>query len=226
MSAAEELDRPIVGLVLAGGRSSRMFATGDAAAGADICDKGLLDIGGSSMLTRVVDRLRAQVRHVVLNANGDPARFAGLELPVVADPVEGFVGPLAGVLAGLQWCRREAPQAVWVVSAASDTPFFPSDLVARLHEAADDEARRIVLARTNDGQHPVFGLWPVALADDLATALERGVRKVLQWTDGHDCRTVHFADVTIGGETLDAFFNVNTPEDLARARRLVEARDS
>lgn len=202
-----------LGVILAGGLASRMGGG----------DKGLLQVGGQSLLTRVRDRLAPQVSGLALNANGDAARFEDLGLPVVADSIAGFAGPLAGVLAGLDWAASQGADAI--VTAAADTPFFPTDLVARLLAASEGQAHPLVLAttpRTGDelksggrskvNRHPTFGLWPVALRDDLRTALNEGLRKVVLWTDQHNGREALFE-----ATPFDPFFNVNTPADLARA---------
>ncbi len=206
-----------LGVILAGGLATRMGGG----------DKGLLQVGGQSLLSRVCDRLAPQVSGLALNANGDAARFADLGLPVFADSIEGFAGPLAGVLAGLDWAAEQGADAI--VTAAADTPFFPTDLVARLVAASDGQVHPLVLAttpRTGDelksggrsrvNRHPTFGLWPVALRDDLRAALHDGLRKVVLWTDQHDGREALF-DAT----PFDPFFNVNTPDDLARAEELL-----
>jgi molybdopterin-guanine dinucleotide biosynthesis protein A len=202
----------ITGLLLAGGQSRRMGGG----------DKGLQDLAGKPMLVHVRDRFAPQVGRMVLNANGDPARFAPFGLPVVADTVEGFVGPLAGILAGLRWSAAAAPGARFVASVSTDAPFLPLDLVARLAAALESSPGSIALARSSDELHPVIGLWPVALADDLEAHLKAGLRKVLHWTDRHGTIPVDFALVRIGGETVDPFFNANTPDELAEARRLLE----
>lgn len=177
-------------------------------------DKGLLPLGKSTLLSHVIDRLEPQVAEMALNANGDASRFGSFGLPVVADSVEGFAGPLAGVLAGLDWAADQGGEAV--VSVAADTPFFPCDLVPRLLLEAEGMAHPLVLAATPDGRHPTFGLWPMALRNDLRAALEGGLRKVVQWTDGHDGREAVFDSAG------DPFFNVNTPEDLEKARAMLE----
>lgn len=181
-------------------------------------DKGLLPLGGRPVLGHVIDRLAPQVAGLALNANGDPARFAGFGLEVFADTIPGFAGPLAGVLAGLDWAAARG--ASHVVTAAADTPFFPADLVARLAAAAEQAGAPIAIAATPDEQgeirnHPTFGLWPVALRDDLRMDLGAGMRKVGQWTAKHGAVQAVF-------ETgpFDPFFNVNTPEDLARAQEI------
>jgi molybdopterin-guanine dinucleotide biosynthesis protein A len=203
----------VTGVLLAGGQSRRMGGG----------DKSLLPLGGVAMLSHVIERLRPQVGWLVLNANGDPSRFAGFGLPVVADTLEGFAGPLAGVLAGMRWSEREAPEARWIVTAASDTPFLPRDLVARFITAATGADRVIVLARSAGRTHPVFGLWPVALADDLEAALAAGTRKILAWTERHDTRLADFAFAQFGERQVDPFFNANTPEELAQARALLSS---
>lgn len=203
--------RPITGLVLAGGLSRRMGGG----------DKGLLALGEKPMLAHVLERLGPQVGRIVLNANGDPARFAAFGLPVVADPIDGFVGPLAGVLAGLRWSAASAPDATHVASVSADAPFMPLDLVARLALAVRDRPTAIAVARSDGELHPVIGLWPVALADDLDAALRDGVRKVLAWTDRHGTVPVDFEMLRAGGRAIDPFFNANTPEELAEATTIL-----
>jgi molybdopterin-guanine dinucleotide biosynthesis protein A len=190
----------IAGVILAGGRATRMGGG----------DKGLLTLAGRPILARVVDRLRPQVDLLALNANGDPARFASFGLPVLPDTVPGHPGPLAGVLAAMDWAAAQG--ATSVVTAAADTPFFPADLVARL-AAAGPFAMAATPADAGPERHPTFALWPTHLRDDLRAALAAGLRKVIAFTDPSGCATVLFPD----GQ---AFFNVNTPEDLARAEAL------
>jgi molybdopterin-guanine dinucleotide biosynthesis protein A len=192
-----------LGVILAGGLATRMGGG----------DKGLLPLGSGTLLSHVIDRLGPQVAGLALNANGDPARFAAIGLPVLADSVGGFAGPLAGVLAGLEWAATQG--AARIVTAAADTPFLPCDLVPRLMLAAENAGVDLALAATPDGRHPTFGLWPVALRDDLRAALQGGLRKVVQWTDRHQAATAHF------DAPPDPFFNVNTPEDLKQAEALL-----
>ncbi len=215
---AEVMRKPL-GVILAGGLATRMGGG----------DKGLLQIGGQSLMEHVIDRLAPQVDGLALNANGDPARFRDFDLPIIPDSIEGFAGPLAGVLAGLDWAAEH--DADCIVTAAADTPFFPRDLVARLTQAAQGQANPLVLATTpragdetlksgggkQINRHPTFGLWPVALRDDLRDALNNGLRKVVLWTDQHGGREALFPV-----DPFDPFFNVNTPDDLARAQRLLE----
>lgn len=204
----------VVGCVLAGGLARRMGGG----------DKTLKELAGKPMLAHVIARLRPQVRCVMLNANGDPARFSAFGLPVEADPVEGFAGPLAGVLAGLEWARANEPDAEFVVSVAGDTPFFPRDLVSRLLSASLSPGE-IVLARSDEGMHPVFGLWPVPLADDLRDFLENGeTRKVLAFVDRHPNRSARFDAVSGETGTFDPFFNINTPEELETAEALYQGK--
>ena len=202
---------PVTGVLLAGGQSRRMGGG----------DKGLLPLAGKSMLQHVIDRLRPQVGAIVLNANGDPARFQGFGLPVVADSVAGHVGPLAGVLAGMRWSLTHAPQRPWIVTAAGDAPLLPRDLVDRLLAAVAGGAGRIAMAGSNGELHPVIGLWPVALAADLEAALGKGVRKVLDWADRHGCVGVDFPPERLEDIEIDPFFNANTPQELDQLRRLL-----
>ncbi|WP_425043220.1 molybdenum cofactor guanylyltransferase MobA [Primorskyibacter sp. S87] len=200
-----------LGIILAGGQATRMGGG----------DKGLLRLGGTTLLTRVIERLEPQVAGLALNANGDPSRFAGYGLPVLADSIGGYAGPLAGVLAGLDWAAEQGADTI--VTAAADTPFFPPDLVPQLLLAAEGMQAPLTLAATPDpkrnrNRHPTFGLWPVALRHDLRNALQDGLRKVVLWTDAHDGREALFP---VGD--FDPFFNVNTPEDLQLARQMIGA---
>ena len=198
-----------LGVILAGGLAQRMGGG----------DKGLLTIAGQSLLARVIDRLAPQVDGIALNANGDAARFEALGLPVLPDTVQGHPGPLAGVLAGLDWAHSMGADRI--VTAAADTPFFPTDLVARLQAVADPDLP-LALASSKDAAgnvwwQPTFGLWPVSLRDDLRSSLEGGLRKVVLWTVKHGAREALFET-----RDIDPFFNVNTPEDLATAQSLAE----
>ena len=210
------MTRPL-GVILAGGQATRMGGG----------DKALLRLGGTTLLDRVMARLRPQVAAMALNANGDPARFAEYGLPVVRDSIGGFPGPLAGVLAGLDWAAEQGAGSV--VTVAADTPFFPADLVSVLQERARSMAHPLVLAATPRGEertrsmsksglirHPTFGLWPVALRDDLRQALAEGIGKVVIWTDRHGGR-----EAVCRSDACDPFFNVNTPEDLAAAEAML-----
>ena len=198
-----------VGLVLAGGLARRMGGG----------DKALIRIGNETILERALARLGPQTNGIVLNANGDPARFASFELPVVADSVPDFAGPLAGILAGLDWAAANRPEIDYVVSVPGDCPFLPRDLVARLHVARIAENKPLACAHSGDWRHPVVGLWPVALREDLRHAITvEDLRKIEVWTARHG---VALADWPT--EPVDPFFNVNTPEDVEGATRLAAA---
>jgi len=197
---------PTLGLVLAGGLARRMGGG----------DKALIRIGGATILERVLDRLRPQCTKIALNANGDPARFAATGLPVIADDVPGFAGPLAGILAGLDWTAAQLPQIEWVVSVPGDCPFVPHDLVARLLATRIEAALPLACARSGEWRHPVVGLWPVGLRKDLRRALvDEGLRKIEVWTARHGIAVADWPT-----NPVDPFFNVNTPEDAAEAQRI------
>jgi len=197
---------PTLGLVLAGGLARRMGGG----------DKALLRIGGKTILERTLERLLPQCMRAVINANGDPARFAFTGLPVVADNIEGFAGPLAGILAGLDWAADNAPELAWIVSVPGDCPFLPHDLAARLHAARLAAGKPLACARSGEWRHPVVGLWPVALRHDLRHALvDEGLRKIEVWTARHGAALADWPATPV-----DPFFNVNKPEDLEEASRL------
>jgi molybdenum cofactor guanylyltransferase len=197
-----------LGVVLAGGLARRMGGG----------DKALIAIGGVSILDRVLERLRPTCQGIILNANGDPARFARYGLPVICDSVPDFAGPLAGILAGLDWVAANVPDIAWVVSTAGDCPFLPQDLVTRLHEARQKAGTPLACARSGDWRHPVVALWPVALREDLRHALAKeGLRKIEVWTARHGIAIAEWP-----AKPLDPFFNVNTPEDADEAERLAQ----
>jgi molybdopterin-guanine dinucleotide biosynthesis protein A len=197
---------PTLGLVLAGGLARRMGGG----------DKPLKTIGGVTILDRVLARLRPQCASVIINANGDPKRFAATGLPVVADDVPDFAGPLAGILAGLDWAAAHAPGIAYVASVPGDCPFLPRDLVARLHQARQAQNLPLACARSGEWRHPVVALWPVALRGDLREAVtNEGLRKIEVWTARHGAA---LADWPVA--PVDPFFNVNTPDDAAEADRI------
>jgi molybdopterin-guanine dinucleotide biosynthesis protein A len=199
----------VIGVLLAGGLGRRMGGG----------DKPLRLIAGRPLLDRVIERLRPQVAGLVLNANGDPARFAAYGLPVVADSIPDYPGPLAGILAGLDWTAQNRPDCPMIVSVATDAPFLPADLVARMAAAAAAEGADLACAASGGQSHPVIGLWPVRLRGELRRALVAdGLRKVDAWTSRYRLATVAFAD-----RPIDPFFNANRPEDLDRAAGLLEA---
>ncbi|HVZ53031.1 MAG TPA: molybdenum cofactor guanylyltransferase MobA [Pseudolabrys sp.] len=197
---------PTLGLVLAGGLARRMGGG----------DKARLQIGGITILDRVLGTLSGQCVDILINANGDPARFADTGCTVVPDNVEGYPGPLAGILAGLDWLAAENNGIEWMVSVPGDCPFLPDDLVERLHEARRAKGTALACARSGEWRHPVIGLWPLALRADLRKALvTEGLRKIEVWTARHG---IAIADWPT--EPVDPFFNVNTREDAAEAERI------
>ncbi|MGF1610509.1 MAG: molybdenum cofactor guanylyltransferase MobA [Kiloniellales bacterium] len=206
------MNAKVAGVLLAGGLSRRM-------GGGDKC---MRPLGGKTILARVIERARPQVEALVLNANGDPARFAGFGLPVAADVVEGYAGPLAGVLTGLEWAAANASGCRWVASVACDAPFLPADLVERLLAAVEGGGADMACAASHGRAHPVFGLWPLRLRDALRRAMvEEEIRKVDLWTARYRLATVDFPDVALNGAAIDPFFNTNRPEDLEEAERLI-----
>ena len=195
-------------VLLAGGLARRMGGG----------DKPMRRIGGRTILERVIARLEPQCDGLVLNANGEPARFAEFGLPVIADSVANFPGPLAGILAGLDWTAANRHDVAWLLSAAADCPFLPRDLVARLHRGRIEQNARLAVAASGGRSHPVIGLWSVALRDELRHALvAEDVRKIDRFTARYPIATV-----TWPAEPLDPFFNANTTDDLAEAERLAE----
>ncbi|HXW42581.1 MAG TPA: molybdenum cofactor guanylyltransferase MobA [Xanthobacteraceae bacterium] len=197
---------PTLGVVLAGGRAHRMGGG----------DKARIRVGGATILDRVLARLRPQCRGLILSANADAARFADTGLPVVTDSVPDHAGPLAGILAGLDWAADNAPGTAWIVSAPNDCPFLPRDLLARLHQARVEAAALLSCAQSGEQRHPVIALWPLALRDELRRALrDEGVRKVDQWTARYAVGVAAWPFAPV-----DPFFNVNTPEQAAEAERL------
>ena len=211
--AAETLRGPraaVAGVLLAGGLSRRM-------GGGDKC---LRPLAGRPILAHVIARAEGQVAALVLNANGDPARFADFGLPVAPDSIAGHVGPLAGVLTGLDWAARERPESAWVASFPCDAPFAPWNLVTRLLAETEEAGADMACATSRGRHHPVFGLWPVRLRDELRRALvEDGIRKVDAWTARYRLATADFPDLGSPWGPLDPFFNTNSPEDLAEAER-------
>ncbi len=203
----------IAGVLLAGGLSRRMGGG----------DKALLNVGGRPLIQHVAEGLAPQVCALIVNANGDPSRFAFLGLPVVPDETSDFPGPLAGALAALHWFERKRPGTRAVVSVSADAPFVPSDLVQRLDEALTGHPNaRVAVAQSRERRHHVIGLWRIEAADAIEAALARGERKVETMVDALNAVAVSFPDLDIGGQTIDPFFNVNTPEDLAIAESTLQ----
>jgi molybdenum cofactor guanylyltransferase len=199
------------GLVLAGGLARRMGGG----------DKALIRIGQETILERALARLKPQCAGIIINANGDTSRFSRFGLPVVADDVAGFAGPLAGILAGLDWLAANAPATAWLASVPGDCPFLPRDLVDRLHAARIAAGVPLACAKSGDWRHPVVGLWPVGLRADLRRAVvDEGLRKIEMWTARHGVGLAEWP-----AEPVDPFFNVNTPEDAAQAQHFAAAED-
>ncbi len=199
--------KDVAGTVLAGGLARRMGGG----------DKGMLELGGRCILDRVLDCLRPQVRMVALNANGDVSRFDPWGLPVAPDMLPGNLGPLAGVLAGLDWTFANVPGLKWVVTVPTDTPFLPPDLVDRLLSAVTVSGADMACAVSAGQRHPVVGLWPIRLRNDLRQALiKEGVRKVDVWTGRYRVAEAEFDAVPV-----DPFFNVNHADDLAAAHDML-----
>ena len=200
----------VAGIVLAGGLSTRMGGQ----------DKSLLELDGKTLLQRAVDKLTPQVGTIAINANSDAAGYQHLGLPVVCDSFDGYAGPLAGVLSGMEWAHSMG--ADHVATVAADTPFFPDDLVAAMQLALKTQSGKIVIAQTpgTGGKfynHPTFGLWPVALRDDLRDALGAGIRKVMHWVEPHGVIKASFS-----ANPYDPFFNVNRPEDFGKAKQYLK----
>jgi len=206
------MDGDILGVLLSGGLSRRMGGG----------DKALLDLGGKPLIQHVVERFRPQVYDLILNANGDPKRFAALALPVVADEAGDFAGPLAGILSAMHWARRERPNVTYLASVSADAPFVPADLISRLSDALEKNPdARVAVAASRGRRHHVIGVWRLEAEDDIAAALARGERKVETMVDRLGVVAVEFKDATVDGEAVDPFFNINTPDDLAMAERLL-----
>lgn len=176
-------------------------------------EKALLNLEGRVLVDRSLERLRPMVEAVAINANREVEAYATRGVPVLSDVIGGYQGPLAGVLTGLRWASDKG--ASHLVSVAGDTPFFPADLGSRLSASVSD-ATPIAMAQSADGRHPTFAIWPTALADDLEAALKDGTRKIIAWSDAKGCSSVQF-----DSDGFDPFFNVNTPDDMATAARMV-----
>jgi molybdopterin-guanine dinucleotide biosynthesis protein A len=196
----------IPGVLLAGGLARRMGGG----------DKPMRTIGGRTILARAIARLAPQCDGLILNANGDPARFAAFGLPVIADGVADFPGPLAGILAALDWAATNRPEVKWILSAPGDCPFLPRDLVVRLYQALVNENAELAVAASGGQSHPVIGLWGISLREELRHALVvEDIRKIDRWTARYRLATVSWPV-----KPLDPFFNANTVEDIAEAERL------
>ncbi|HRN85109.1 MAG TPA: molybdenum cofactor guanylyltransferase MobA [Hyphomicrobium sp.] len=206
------MQQSIAGVVLAGGMSRRMGGP----------EKALMVLGGAPLVAHAVARLRPQVASLILNANGDPARFSALGHPVVPDETADRPGPLAGVLAALHWFARHEPEVTAVASLPADSPLVPADLVARLRDGLVDAPHaKVAVASSRDRRHPVIALWKRGAAPEIEAALARGERAAHAMIDRLGAVSVPFADLDVAGGTIDPFFNVNTPEDLAVAEDIL-----
>ena len=199
-----------LGVILAGGQAQRMGGI----------DKGRLKIGDASILEIIIKCLNFQLDKIVLNANGDLARFSDLEIDVIPDTIKGYVGPLAGILSGLRFAEQNGFSSILTV--ASDTPFFPVDLLSKLSNVSPQQSALISIAATKQKdkliRHPTFGLWSVSLADDLEKNIQSGLRKIVLWADKHSAKTVLFPS-----SEYDPFFNINTQGDLEEAQRRIKS---
>ena len=200
---------PVCGVVLAGGLATRMGGG----------DKTLLEVDGETILDRTLERIAPHCAEIVLNANGDLSRFAAFGLPIVGDSVPDFAGPLAGILAGMDWAHENHPEIEWMASVPGDCPFLPRDLVPRLLEAASKQNKQIACAKSSEWRHPLAAVWRVSLRHDLRRALVGdGVRKVEVWAARHGIAHAEWPD-----KPVDLFLNVNSPENLEEAERIAEA---
>jgi len=198
----------VVGVILAGGQSRR-FGGGD---------KFLKTLNGKLLIDHVIERVRPQTGPLILNSNSEASSFADFGLPVIADSIQGYAGPLAGILTGMEWVQKNAPDCKWMVSFPSDAPFIPLDCVEKMQACAENEGAEIVCAASAGRTHPVCALWRVDLANDLRKAmLDEEMRKIDLWTARHRLSVIEFSD-----QPFDPFFNINRPEDLARAEQLSE----
>ena len=199
-----------LGVILAGGQAQRMGGI----------DKGRLKIGDASILEIIIKCLNFQLDKIVLNANGDLTRFSDLEIDVIPDTIKGYVGPLAGILSGLRFAEQNGFSSILTV--ASDTPFFPVDLLSKLSNVSPQQSALISIAATKQKdkliRHPTFGLWSVSLADDLEKNIHAGLRKIVLWADKHSAKTILFPS-----SEYDPFFNINTQGDLEEAQRRIKA---
>jgi molybdopterin-guanine dinucleotide biosynthesis protein A len=205
----------ILGGVLAGGLSRRMGGG----------DKSLAELDGTTLINRVVKRLEPQVASIVINANGDPQRFSPTQYRIVQDVFEGFAGPLAGIHALLEFAARSSPNISHVATVAADTPFFPENFVDKCAGSLvnqDQGNSTIILAKSDQNRHPVFGLWPVSLCSSLAKFLKSGdTRKVMAFVQMHPYKFVEFPYFENNGKLIDPFFNINAPDDLEKALSIV-----
>jgi molybdopterin-guanine dinucleotide biosynthesis protein A len=208
----------ILGVILAGGAGRRMFRAQDSDRARAYGDKGLIDLNGRPMVAHVIERLKPQVSDIILNANGDPSRFADFGLPIIADSDDSRDGPLAGFAAAMSWAERNRPNIRAILTVSVDAPFLPLNLAERLSYAAGDES---AIAASAGQRHPTIGLWPLTLKNAVQNALSHGQRRVENFAQHHQAIEVSFPFSEIGNRSIDPFFNANTPEDVAAARAIL-----
>ncbi len=202
----------LLGVILAGGQSRRMGGG----------DKFLKKIKDVTILNMVIDRFSPQVPSLIISANGDVERLSAYGLPVVKDPIENYAGPLAGILSAMIWAETHQPEKTHILSVAADTPLFPLNYSEKMLETASALPNdTIILAKSQGRHHPIFGLWPVSLKDDLATNLDNGLRKIRAWTDACNNASIEFDDIEINDHITDPFFNINEPSDFQIFENLV-----
>ena len=199
----------IPGIILAGGLSRRMGGG----------DKGLLMLGKTTIIERVIDKISPQVGSLAININGDSSRFPDYKLPIIPDSIKGYLGPLSGILAGMEWAFKNGNR--YIATVAADTPFLPDDFIKRLHAMVKSKNLNIGIAasRILSGDdvfiHPTFGIWEVALKDDLRDALANDTRKIMFWAKKFKLDYYYF---DTSDKLSDPFFNINTPDDLEEAK--------
>lgn len=211
-----------IGVLLAGGKSSRMQDILTSV----IQDKSLLTLGSKPLIMHIIERVKSQVERLIINANLNPDRFSTFGLPIISDTIGNFSGPLAGILAGMEWSQKYVPANTHILSIPTDVPFLPLDLVQRLQNGMNQSSESLVLARSNEVIHPVIGLWPVTQSKKLHEALKQGTRKVLDWTNSQNVLYVDFPPLNIREKLVDPFFNINTPQDLKSAEDLIQCDDN
>ena len=194
----------VTGVILAGGQSTRMGGG----------DKFLKKVSDETILETVIEKFKPQSTTLIISANGDLSRLNSFNVPLVEDTVKDHAGPLAGILAAMQWTRANKPNHTHILSVAADSPLFPENFADQMINHANSLSEEaIILAKSNGWHHPIFGLWPIQLADDLETQLKDGIRKIRAWTNTHPNSTVEFENLLLKGEEVDPFFNINSPED-------------
>lgn len=206
----------VTGVILAGGKSSRMGGG----------DKFLKSVNNKPILELIVDRFSKQCETIIISANGDLDRLKSYNKPIVKDPLDNYAGPLAGILAAMQWSKKNKPEHTHILSVAADTPLFPMDYVEKLITHAHEvHPQSIILAKSRGWHHPIFGLWPVSLQQDLEIQLNNGLRKIRAWTETHPNDSLEFDDITINNSQIDPFFNINDQSDFDKFIQIMKHQD-